>query len=64
MSKYQVVRYKSGKLTFEVMTKPGSVLKFRAGQLDFAQVLEADIVRRSRSLCAHLSSLIHSGAAK
>jgi ribosome maturation protein SDO1 len=44
MSKYQVVRYKSGKHTFEVMTKPGSVSKYRLGQLDISNVLEADIV--------------------
>ncbi len=44
MSKFQVVRYKSGKHTFEVMTKLGAVLKYRAGQLGIGNVLEADIV--------------------
>lgn len=52
MSKFQVVRYKSGKHTFEVMTKLGSVLKYRAGELGFTNVLEADIVR---TLFIHLS---------
>jgi len=57
MSKYQVVRYKSGKHTFEVMTKPGSVLKYRAGQLGISNVLEADIVFKDLSKGDKASSI-------
>lgn len=33
MADVQVVKYKVGKQTFEVLTKPGTVLKYRKGLL-------------------------------
>jgi ribosome maturation protein SDO1 len=44
MSKLQLVKFKSGKHTFEVATKPGSVLKYRAQQLGINNVLETEVV--------------------
>jgi len=43
-SKGQLVRYQQGKQKFEVLTKPGSVLKFRAGKLGWDKVLMADAI--------------------
>ena len=40
----QVVRYKKDKQTFEVLTNPGSVLKFREGKLGWDKVLATDVV--------------------
>ena len=40
----QIVRYKHGKLHFEVLTKPGAVLKFRNGNLGWDNVLASDTV--------------------
>jgi ribosome maturation protein Sdo1 len=50
MAEIQVVKYKSGKLTFEVLTKPGSVLKYRQkvlGSLD--NVLISDEVFKNHN---------------
>lgn len=44
MANFQVVRYKGAKHTFEVMTKPGTVLKWREGQLGLDNVLMSDVV--------------------
>lgn len=33
MADVQIVKHKVGKATFEVLTKPGTVLKFRKGQI-------------------------------
>lgn len=45
MDKPQIVKYKAGKNTFEVLTKTGTVLKFRKGQLgSIDNVLLADEV--------------------
>jgi len=44
MSKLQLVKFKSGKHVFEVATKPGTVLKFRAQQLGIGNVLETEVV--------------------
>lgn len=33
MAEFQVVKYKHGKTTFEVLTSMGSVLKFRDGKI-------------------------------
>jgi ribosome maturation protein SDO1 len=33
MADIQIVKYKHGKVSFEVLTKPGTVLKFRKGQI-------------------------------
>jgi ribosome maturation protein Sdo1 len=33
MSQPQIVRYKSGKTTYEVLTKQGTVLKYRKKQI-------------------------------
>jgi ribosome maturation protein SDO1 len=40
----QIVRYKKGRVVFEVVTKPGSVRKYRAGKLGWNNVLIADQV--------------------
>ena len=45
----QLVRYKKGKLQVEVMTKPGSVLKYRAGKLGFDNVLQSDDIWKNSS---------------
>jgi len=39
---FQVVRFKSGKLTLEVLTKPGAVTKYRKGQLGLDNVLVSE----------------------
>lgn len=44
MASSQIVRYKHGKTVFEVMTRPGSVLKYRDGKLGWDNVLVADEV--------------------
>jgi len=45
MDKPQIVKFKAGKNTFEVLTKTGTVLKFRKGQLgSLDNVLLADEV--------------------
>jgi ribosome maturation protein Sdo1 len=50
MAEFQVVKYKAGKLTFEVLTKPGAVLKYRQktlGSLD--NVLFADDIFKNHN---------------
>jgi ribosome maturation protein SDO1 len=44
MSKIQVVKYKKGKNSFEIITKPGSVKLFLAGKLGWDKVLAADAI--------------------
>jgi len=44
MSASQIVRFKAGKITFEAMTKVGSVLKFRDGKLGWDNVPLVDEV--------------------
>lgn len=43
--KTQLVRYRWGKHTFEVMTQLGSVQKWRDGKLGLDNVLQSDVVR-------------------
>jgi len=43
-SKGQLVRYQHGKTKFEVLTKPGSALKYRQGKLGWDKVLMAEAV--------------------
>jgi len=43
-AKHQVVKHKVGKLTFEVLTKPGAVTNYRKGLLGWDRVLVADEV--------------------
>lgn len=43
-AKFQLVRYKAGKSTYEAICKPGTVLKFRQGKLGIDKVLESDDV--------------------
>lgn len=45
----QLVRLKKGKKTFEVMTNPGTVLKFRAGKGPMSDVLYAEIIFKNAS---------------
>jgi hypothetical protein len=45
---FQIVRLKKGKVTFEVMVKPGEVQKFRKGEVAFDGVLFADIVFKNQ----------------
>ena len=40
----QLVRYQHGKKKFEVLTKDGSVRKYRDGKLGWDHVLEADVI--------------------
>jgi len=49
MPDHQMVRYKSGKYTFEVLTKVGSVLKYRDGKLGWDNVPFADEVFKNFS---------------
>ena len=49
MSKPQAVKYKKGKYTFEILTKPGSVKKYLAGQLGWDNVLAVEAVFTSSS---------------
>jgi ribosome maturation protein Sdo1 len=52
MSDVQIVKHKVGKVTFEVLTKPGTVLKFRKGLIgSIDNVLMTDDVRFS-SVCS------------
>jgi len=44
MSKFQKVRMKRGKIILEVMTHPGTVLKYRAKKLSFDKVLLSDVI--------------------
>ena len=49
MSQTQLVRYRHGKLTFEVMTNLGSVQKYRDQKLGLDNVLQADVVWTNQS---------------
>jgi len=49
MPDHQLVRYKSGKFNFEVLTKVGSVLKYREGKLGWDNVPFADEVFKNFS---------------
>lgn len=49
MSQTQLVRYKHGKNTFEVMTNVGSVQKYRDQKLGLDNVLQADVVWTNQS---------------
>jgi ribosome maturation protein SDO1 len=40
----QLIRYQSGKKKFEVLTKDGSVRKYREGKVGWNHVLEADVI--------------------
>jgi rRNA metabolism SBDS family protein len=44
MSNVQLVRYKKGKHSFEIMTKPGSVRLFLSGKLGWDKVLSAEAI--------------------
>jgi ribosome maturation protein Sdo1 len=44
MAEYQVVRYKAGKITFELLTKPGNALKFKEGKVVWDNVTFSDEV--------------------
>jgi ribosome maturation protein SDO1 len=46
---FQLVRYKHGGHTFEVLTKPGTVLKYRKGLLGWDNVLVSDEVFKTAS---------------
>jgi len=46
---HQLVRHKVNGVTFEVLTKLGAVLKFRKGELGWAEVLYADEIFKSYS---------------
>ncbi|ETO25407.1 putative RNA-associated protein [Reticulomyxa filosa] len=43
-AKAQLVRFQQGKLKFEILTKPGTVLKYREGKLGWDKVLMADAI--------------------
>ena len=45
---FQLVRMKSGKHNFEVMTNPGSVHKYRKGELDISQVLFTEMIFKNQ----------------
>lgn len=45
----QLVRYKQGKNTFEIMVKPGTVKKYREGKLDINSVIETDVIFKNQS---------------
>jgi hypothetical protein len=49
MSATQLVRYKHGKNTFEVMTHVGATQKFRDGKLGLDNVLQADVIWTNQS---------------
>jgi len=49
MPEHQVVRYKVGKSNFEILTKPGSVLKYREGKLGWDNVPFADVVYKNQA---------------
>eukprot|EP01120_Amphizonella_sp_Union-15-10_P012441 TRINITY_DN551_c0_g1_i2.p1 TRINITY_DN551_c0_g1~~TRINITY_DN551_c0_g1_i2.p1 ORF type:complete len:269 (-),score=52.70 TRINITY_DN551_c0_g1_i2:103-873(-) len=42
--KAQMIKYKSGKITFEIATKKGAALKYRQGTLGYDNVLHSDTV--------------------
>lgn len=33
MASFQIVKFKAGKVIFEILTKPGTVLKYRDGKI-------------------------------
>lgn len=46
MAEFQIVKFKVGKTTFEIITKPGAALKYKKGQLGSVDnVLMSDDVR-------------------
>ena len=45
----QLVRWKKGKKTFEVITNSGSVLKYRDGKESWSNVLMADVIFKNYS---------------
>jgi ribosome maturation protein SDO1 len=45
----QVVRYKKGKVVFEVLTEAGAAAKFREGRVPWEQVLVTDIIFKNQS---------------
>jgi len=49
MPEHQLVRYKAGKVTFEVLTKVGSVLKYRDGKLGWDNVLFVDEIFKNQT---------------
>lgn len=60
MADVQIVKYKAGKQTFEVLTKPGTVLKFRKGLIgSIDNVLMTDDVR-ARAVFRYTAYSIHS----
>lgn len=44
-----LVRFKQGKTSFEVMVKPGSVKKYREGKLSIQDVIETDVIFKNQS---------------
>jgi ribosome maturation protein Sdo1 len=44
MAEFAIVKYKDKKNTFEVLCKPGTVLKYREGKLGIDKVLFAETV--------------------
>lgn len=59
MAQSQLVRYKTGKYNFEVMTNVGSALKYRKQELGLDNVIQADIIfkNQSKSERANLADL-------
>lgn len=45
----QLVRFKTAKHTFEVMTKPGAVLKYREGTVGYDNVLMSDMIFKNQA---------------
>eukprot|EP00339_Tiarina_fusa_P006065 CAMPEP_0117030582 /NCGR_PEP_ID=MMETSP0472-20121206/22063_1 /TAXON_ID=693140 ORGANISM="Tiarina fusus, Strain LIS" /NCGR_SAMPLE_ID=MMETSP0472 /ASSEMBLY_ACC=CAM_ASM_000603 /LENGTH=262 /DNA_ID=CAMNT_0004738697 /DNA_START=23 /DNA_END=811 /DNA_ORIENTATION=- len=45
----QLVRYKQGKNNFEIMVKPGTVKKYKNGELDINSVIETDVIFKNQS---------------
>ena len=47
---FQIVRYKHAKLTFELMTNPGSVRKWRKQEIsNINDVIQSDIIFKNQS---------------
>jgi len=49
MAQYQLVRFKTGKITLELMTYPGSCAKYRKQQLGRDNVLVSDVIWKNQA---------------
>jgi ribosome maturation protein Sdo1 len=49
MATHQLVRYKQGKNNLELMVVPGTVMKYRKGEVGVDAVLVSDVIFKNQS---------------